>query len=196
MELAEANLLRLMDAVGAENVYVEIMDHGIGAETAVLKPLAALADRHCLTMVATNDAHFVHDDDCETHEVWLAAQSKATLDDPKRFKFNGTGYHLRTEDEMRDLRPGVAALAGRLHRHRRGRRPGRGLGAAGVPFPDAAFRPARRVRRLRVLPAPPGPAGCCPAVRVPAARGGQAAAAARERRDQLVGVRGVFPHPS
>ena len=105
-ELAEANLLRLMDAVGAENVYVEIMDHGIGAETAVLKPLAALADRHCLTMVATNDAHFVHDDDCETHEVWLAAQSKATLDDPKRFKFNGTGYHLRTEAEMRDLRPG------------------------------------------------------------------------------------------
>lgn len=103
--MAEANLLRLMEAVGPDNVYVEIMDHGIDAEQAVLTPLAQLADKHGLTMVATNDAHFVHGDDCQTHEVWLASQSKSTLDDPKRFRFHGSGYHLRTEAEMRAIRP-------------------------------------------------------------------------------------------
>ncbi|GAA3635296.1 DNA polymerase III subunit alpha [Microlunatus ginsengisoli] len=104
-DLAERNLLGLIGAVGAGNVFVEVMDHGIESESRVLAPLARLADAHGLTIVATNDAHYVREVDAPTHDVWLASQSKSTLTSEKRFRFNGSGYHLRTEAEMRALRP-------------------------------------------------------------------------------------------
>jgi DNA polymerase-3 subunit alpha len=104
LEEAEANLNRIIDAVGHENVYVEIMEHGIPAETAALPVMADLAARYNLPLVATNDAHYTHAEDAYTHEAWCAIQSQSTLDDPKRFKFHGTGFHLRSEEEMRALR--------------------------------------------------------------------------------------------
>jgi len=104
MDEARSNLKRLIDAVGKENVFVEVMEHGIPAETAALPKMAELAAEFGLDMVATNDAHYVHADQAQTHEAWLAVQSGKTLDDPKRFQFHGAGFHLRTETEMRELR--------------------------------------------------------------------------------------------
>lgn len=104
IEEARLNLERLIDAVGRKNVFVEVMEHGIPAETAALPKMAELAAEFGLDMVATNDAHYVHADQNKTHEAWLAVQSGKTLDDPKRFQFHGAGYHLRTEFEMRELR--------------------------------------------------------------------------------------------
>jgi DNA polymerase-3 subunit alpha len=101
---AELNLDRIIDAVGKENVYVEIMEHGIEAESKALPAMAALAARKGLPLVATNDSHYVNAEDESVHEAWLAVQSGKTLTDPKRFKFHGAGFHLRTETEMRELR--------------------------------------------------------------------------------------------
>ncbi|WIB65464.1 DNA polymerase III subunit alpha [Curtobacterium sp. MCBD17_040] len=104
MDEAERNLERIIDAVGRENVYVEIMEHGIAAETAALPVMADLAAKHGLQLVATNDAHYTREGDTHAHEAWCAIQSDSTLDDPKRFRFHGTGYWLRSEEEMRALR--------------------------------------------------------------------------------------------
>lgn len=106
-EFAEArkNLERIIDAVGHENVYVEVMEHGIDVESAALPAMAELAAEFGLPLVATNDAHYVNESDAETHAAWLTIQSGKTLNDPKRFQFHGSGFHLRTEAEMRALRP-------------------------------------------------------------------------------------------
>lgn len=104
-DTARANLEAIIGAVGAENVYVEVMDHGIGPELDVLAPLRALAGEFGLECVATNDAHYTHADDAGHHEAWLACQSHATITDPKRFRFHGSGYHLRTREEMIALHP-------------------------------------------------------------------------------------------
>lgn len=106
-DIAAANLDRLIDIFGHDNVYVELMDHGIGIERNIVVDLIALADERDLPIVASNDCHYTHCDDAEAHDAWLALQSgrwsSARLDDPKRFRFNGSGYHLRTEAEMRSL---------------------------------------------------------------------------------------------
>lgn len=106
-DTAAANLDRLIDIFGHDNVYVELMDHGIGIERNIVVDLIALADERDLPIVASNDCHYTHCDDAEAHDAWLALQSgrwsSARLDDPKRFRFNGSGYHLRTEAEMRGL---------------------------------------------------------------------------------------------
>lgn len=110
-EQARAGLRTLIDAVGHDNVYVELMEHGIGVESAALPALVGLAREFDLPVVATNDAHHTHAEDAHAHEAWLALQTGARLSDPpgrgkgKRFVFNGSGYHLRTEEEMRALRP-------------------------------------------------------------------------------------------
>lgn len=101
--LARTNLASIVDAFGAENVFVEVMEHGIRAETLALPTMKRLGDEFGLRLVATNDAHYTHAEDAKTHDAWLALRTKATLDDPKRYRFTGAGYHLRTEAEMRAL---------------------------------------------------------------------------------------------
>lgn len=127
-DTARANLDRLISCVGRENVYIEVMDHQIPAEKRALRKLVDLAGDYDLPMVATNDAHYQHDTDADTHDAWLAIQAgagnKARIDNPNRFRFNGTGYHLKTAEEMLAVRPqspwwpeayaNTVALAGRV----------------------------------------------------------------------------------
>src|SRR5205823_12860095 len=54
-----------------------------------------------LPCVVTNDAHYTSPDDATAHEVLLAVQTNATLADPGRFRFEGTGYYLKSPQEMR-----------------------------------------------------------------------------------------------
>lgn len=108
-EKADENLALLIQAVGAENVYVELMEHGVDEESAIQADLVALAVKHGLRWVVTNDCHFTHEDDALAHEAWLAVGSKkggkaVTLEDPDRWRFPGSGYWIRTADEMFALR--------------------------------------------------------------------------------------------
>lgn len=93
---ARENLGRLVDALGHDNVFVEVMEHGIPAERAASEVLVELAREFDLPLVATNDSHYTDHEDCDTHGFWLDMQAKG-------FAFHGEGYHLRTEDEMRAL---------------------------------------------------------------------------------------------
>lgn len=101
---ARDNIQTLIDALGRENVYVEVMEHGIASEQAIIGDIAALAAEYGLPTVASNDAHYLEEEDHDAHEAWLAMQSKSTLDDPKRYRFTGHGFFLRTEEQMRALR--------------------------------------------------------------------------------------------
>jgi DNA-directed DNA polymerase III PolC len=102
-EAAEANLASLVDAFGGANVYVEVMDHGIPAETRIVGDLVGLANRFGLSLVATNDAHHAAAGDADAHDAWLCMGSDATVSTPGRWRFTGSGYHLRTAAEMRAL---------------------------------------------------------------------------------------------
>ena len=106
-EEAESNLRRMIDVVGRDNVYIELMEHGIRSESAILPDAVALARAHQVGIVATNDCHYTCHSDARTHEAWLALKTHARLTDPAhtRFTFAGSGYHLRSEKEMRALRP-------------------------------------------------------------------------------------------
>lgn len=104
---ARQNMRKLIDTVGADRVFVEVMDHGIDIERRSVENLRALAGEFGVPLVATNDIHHVAADHHDAHDAWTSLQSGKTLDDPKAFKFHGWGYHLRTEDEMRALFDGA-----------------------------------------------------------------------------------------
>ena len=54
-------------------------------------------------LLATNDSHYTHRHDAESHAALLCVQTGSTLDDPKRFKFDADEFYLKTAAEMRSL---------------------------------------------------------------------------------------------
>ena len=88
---------------GAENYFVEIMDHGVQIERRVKDDLLRLARELGLPLLATNDLHYTYSKDFEHHAALLAVQSGTTLADPKRFKFENGEFYLKTAAQMREI---------------------------------------------------------------------------------------------
>ena len=93
----------LRDIFGAENFYLEIMDHGIDIEARVKADLLKLGKELGLPLLGTNDLHYTHHEDAASHEALLCVQSGSTLADPKRFKFENNEFYLKSAKEMRAL---------------------------------------------------------------------------------------------
>lgn len=86
-----------------DRLFVEVMNHDSREEVAVLSGLHDIATHFGLRMVATNDAHYTRTEQAEDHNLLLAIQTNARLDDPDRFQFGGdrSSYFMRSLEQMR-----------------------------------------------------------------------------------------------
>ncbi|HOC12434.1 MAG TPA: DNA polymerase III subunit alpha [Propionicimonas sp.] len=100
---ARESAAEFRDIFGAQNYFVELMDHGLDIETRVRADLLRLAKDLQLPLVATNDLHYVHASDASDHDTLLCVSAGANKDTPNRFKFDGDGYYLKSPAEMRAL---------------------------------------------------------------------------------------------
>ena len=100
---AVATVREMQEIFGKENYYCEIMRHGIEIEERTEKELIRLARETGMPLIATNDLHYVHDHQADSQEALLCVQTNDTLDNPERFKFGGTGFYLKTAEQMREL---------------------------------------------------------------------------------------------
>lgn len=91
------------DIFGANNFYLEVMDHQIDVETRVKADLLKLGKELKLPLLATNDLHYTFHEDASAHAALLCVQSGSTLADPKRFKFDNDEFYLKTPAQMREL---------------------------------------------------------------------------------------------
>ena len=55
--------------------------------------------------MAANDSHYVEENGAEAHDALLCVQTNRTLDDESRFRFDGSGYYVKSAEEMRKLFP-------------------------------------------------------------------------------------------
>jgi DNA polymerase-3 subunit alpha len=97
---AETRLQEYLSIFGEERYFVEIQDHGLAEQHKLNKVLKEFADKYGLGIVATNDGHYVKKEDAEAHAVVLAVQSKATWDDPNRWKFPCDEFYVKSPEEM------------------------------------------------------------------------------------------------
>ncbi len=88
---------------GKENFFLEVMDHGLSIERRVREGLLEVGRKLGIPPLATNDCHYVHESDSGNHEALLCIQTGKTLSDPTRFKFDGSGYYLKSAEEMRAI---------------------------------------------------------------------------------------------
>ncbi|MFK0106439.1 DNA polymerase III subunit alpha [Streptomyces sp. NPDC091217] len=91
------------DIFGRENYFLELMDHGLSIEREVRDGLLRLAKDLNIPLLATNDAHYVHEDQADAHDNLLCIGVGKNKADEKRFRFQGSGYYLKTAQEMRAL---------------------------------------------------------------------------------------------
>ncbi len=91
------------DIYGKENYFLELMDHGLHIEQRVRRELLEIGQKLDLPPLVTNDCHYVLESQATAHEAMLCVQTGKTLHDEDRFKFDGTGYYIKTAEEMRAL---------------------------------------------------------------------------------------------
>jgi DNA polymerase III subunit alpha len=95
---------------GEGNYWLEVQDHGLADETIVRDGVQRLSEELGLGIVCTNDAHYLRREDAAAHDVLLAIGTGKDLDDPKRFRFEGTESYVKSEEEMARLFPGRTEL--------------------------------------------------------------------------------------
>lgn len=113
-EGAKQTALMLKEIFG-DDFYMEIQDHGIPEEKRVNPLLVKLAREIGVKLVATNDVHYLEKRDSEMQDVMLCINTKRTLDDPNRMKFETDEFYLKSGEEMAELFPSYPdALANTL----------------------------------------------------------------------------------
>ncbi|MDR1447775.1 MAG: DNA polymerase III subunit alpha [Candidatus Ancillula sp.] len=93
----------LQDIFGKDNFFVEVMDHNINFERSTRSDLLKIAKEIGAPLVATNDLHYVDEKDAIRQDALLCINSGSNLDDPGRFKFDGSGYYVKTAEQMHEL---------------------------------------------------------------------------------------------
>ncbi len=102
---ARAMAERYLKIFGKDNFYIELQDHGIAEEKQALPRLVRLARELDIPLVATNDCHYLAQEDAEAQEVLMCIQTGKTLADENRMRMNTDQLYVKSEEEMRKLFP-------------------------------------------------------------------------------------------
>ncbi len=100
VDLAKHHLHRYMDIFGKDRFLVEVMDHGLPEEAKANAALLELAQANGLSVIATNDSHYLEREDAEAHDVLLCIQTNKSIAEEDRFRFPNDLFYFRSSEEM------------------------------------------------------------------------------------------------
>src|ERR1700758_1670754 len=91
------------DIFGKGNFFLEIQDQGLELEKKIHADMFRMEKELGIPLVATNDSHYLCEDDPHAHEVLLCGQTAGSIHDPKRFKFDSDQFYVKSAEEMERL---------------------------------------------------------------------------------------------
>src|SRR6201988_5378134 len=97
---ARAAAATYSDIFGKQNFFLEIQDQGLELEHRIHPHLFRLEKDLCLPLVATNDSHYLCEDDAHAQDVMVCIQTGKSIQDPNRMKFQGSDFYVKSHDEM------------------------------------------------------------------------------------------------
>jgi len=90
---------RLRETFG-DDFYGEVMPHNMPDQVRVNKATIALSKRFGMSLIATQDAHYIAEDDWKYQEAMLCLHSHTTLSDPNRWTFTTHDFWLKPRAAM------------------------------------------------------------------------------------------------
>src|SRR5580693_1338995 len=100
---ARATAAQYQDIFGRGNFFLEIQDQGLELEKKIHADLFRLEKDLDIPLVATNDSHYLCEDDHHAHEVLLCVQTADSIHNPKRFKFDTDQFYVKSAADMERL---------------------------------------------------------------------------------------------
>ncbi|MBI2417048.1 MAG: DNA polymerase III subunit alpha [Ignavibacteriales bacterium] len=86
--------------VFGDDFYLEIQDHGIEHDAAVLTGMPKLSRELDIKMIATNDCHYLRKEDSIAHNILLLMSDKTGEVDYKKLRYGTDQIYFKSTDEM------------------------------------------------------------------------------------------------
>lgn len=90
-----------------DRYYLELQDHGLAEQKRVNPQLMELAKELSIPLVATNDVHYISQEDAEVQDVLICIGTGKTVEDEERLRIPSSQLYLKNGDEMARLFPHV-----------------------------------------------------------------------------------------
>jgi len=100
---AKKEALEMQEIFGEGNYYLEIQDQGLEEEARILPDMKRIHEETGIPFVATNDVHYVKQEDAVSQDVLMCIQMGTTVDEENRMRFSNDQFYLKSEEEMRKL---------------------------------------------------------------------------------------------
>jgi len=88
------------DIFGAGNFFLEIQNQGLPEETRIQSNLLRLERELSTPIVATNDSHYLCEDDAHAQDVMVCIQTAKSINDSNRLKFASNQFYVKSYSEM------------------------------------------------------------------------------------------------
>ena len=119
LEEAEKELKWWLDLFG-EDYYIELQRHrGLDqidiyddqgrkkfskySQEDINQILIGFAKKHNVKIIATNDSHYVEEEDYQPHDILLCINTNSLIQEEERFKFPSSDFYFKTQSEMGQL---------------------------------------------------------------------------------------------
>jgi len=97
-----AEVARAHEAMfGEGNFYLEVQNNGIQAQETVNHALREMSERLSIPMVASNDCHYLDQEDARAHDVLLCIQTGKPVQETKRLKFRTDQLYFKSPEQMK-----------------------------------------------------------------------------------------------
>ncbi len=90
-----------LNIFGEDNFFLEIQDTGEGIQQNVNQTLIDIGRRLSIPIVATNNCHYLNQEDAQAHDVLLCTACRRTIHDEKWIKFPSDQFYFKSEKDMR-----------------------------------------------------------------------------------------------
>ncbi|NCC06818.1 MAG: DNA polymerase III subunit alpha [Clostridia bacterium] len=87
---------------GKDNYYIEIQDHGMEEQHAILPSLIRLSKEADIPLVATNDSHYLSPEDSKMQHILICIQTNKTVNDEDALEFPTDEFYVKSTQEMYD----------------------------------------------------------------------------------------------
>ncbi|WP_428264372.1 DNA polymerase III subunit alpha [Haliangium sp.] len=88
------------DIFGKDNFYLEVMSNGLDDQQQLNDELRRMSKKLDIPLAATNDCHYVNQDDAHAQEILLSIQTGKTTSDEKRLRHNVDSYYIKNSAQM------------------------------------------------------------------------------------------------